>query len=124
MQSVKFGSDAHQTFCCAFNLGYTGQESEHIAFFVDQGTADDSGHFVLNPRFGFAPNMMQFQRPATPFTFNHRRIHQVCKAAAIQCRRHGNQAQVRTQSALRIKRQCKAEIAIKAAFVNFIKQHR
>ncbi len=62
---------------------------------------------------------------APPLALDDGRIaHQARKAASVQRRGHGDQPQVGPQPGLRVERQCQTEIAVEAAFMDFVEQHR
>ena len=48
----------------------------------------------------------------------------VGEARAVQCRRHRDQPQIGPQRCLRVERQRQAEIAVQAALVHFVEEHR
>ena len=61
---------------------------------------------------------------AAALAFDHRRVaHQRRETGAVERRRHGEQAEVGPQRALRVERQRQAEIAVEAALVDLVEQH-
>ena len=69
--------------------------------------------------------MDELDRMGAALAFDHRRAaHQRRETRAVERRRHGEQAQVRPQRRLRVERQGEAEIAVEAALVDLVEQHR
>ena len=69
--------------------------------------------------------MDDLDRKGPPFAFDHRRAaHQAREKRAVERRRHGQQAQIRAQRRLRVERQRQAEIAVEAALMDLVEQHR
>lgn len=107
------------------DLRDAGQEGEDAPLLLAQRLPHRPRDAVLDPRLGRAAEMAQRQRKAAAFALHHRRIaHQPGKAGAVERRRHRHQPQVRPQRALRIERQGEAEIAVEAALMHFVEQHR
>ncbi len=108
----------------AVDLRHAGQESENAAIILGQRKADRTRHLILDPRFAAASDMAQVEAVAAAFALDHGGAHQRRKARTVQRRRHRHQPQVGPQSGLRIERQRQCEIAVEAAFVNLVEQHR
>ena len=105
MQAMDFGQNAFQPFRRPFDFRNAGKEGQHIALpFIGKRTADGRSHFIFDPRLGFAADVLQCKRPGFALALNYRRIHQLCKASAIERRRHRHQPQIWPQSALGIER--------------------
>ena len=127
MKPVEYDAVAKpvQPFGGALDLGHTRQESEDTARFVAQGEADRGGNRILDPRLRRAADMAQRQRVHPPSALHNGRVpHQTGEARAVQRRRHRQQSQIGPQPALGIEREREAEIAVEAAFMDLVEQHR
>jgi hypothetical protein len=125
MQAVDFCRYTFEPLRRPFDFRDTGEEGQHIALLLlSQRAADGGGHFILDPGFGLAPDMTQFERPGFAFAFDYRSIHQPGKAPAVERCRHRDQPQIGPQTALCIEREGEAEIAVEAAFVDFIEKNQ
>ncbi len=101
-----------------------GQEGEHVAGFFAQAPGGSRRPCVLDPRSARAAEVAQGERMRAALAFDHRRVHQRGEARAIERRGHGDEAQIGAQGGLRVERQRQAEVAVEAAFVDFVEQHR
>lgn len=74
MQAVEddVGAQALQPLGRALDLANAGEEGEHAAVGVGKRGADRAGHAVLDPLFGGAAEVAQFERVAAAFAFHHR----------------------------------------------------
>src|SRR3546814_3115404 len=80
---------------------------------------------VLDPAFGAAAEIAQVERVGTALALDHRAIaHQRGEARTVERRRHRDQPQIGAQRGLRVEREREAEIAVEAAFVDLVEQHR
>ena len=111
---------------CALDVGGAGQKGEHVAFLlIGQRLPHRGEHARFQPILGAAPDMAQIKRPALAFALDHRRIaEQRSEARAVERRRHCDEPQIVTQPLLRIDCEREREIAVEAAFVDFVEQHR
>ncbi len=109
----------------ALDLGDAGEEGEDPAALLAQGEPHRSGDRVLDPRLGGTAEMAQRQRVHPPRALDHRRaVHQLREARAVERRRHCHQSQIRAQTRLRVERERQPEIAVEAAFMDLVEQHR
>ena len=125
VEAVDVRSNPGQPLRRAFDLSDTGEEGEDVSLrLIAQRAADRGGHLILNPRFSFAANVAESERVGPAFAFDHRRIsHERGKTTTVERCRHRNQAQVRPQTTLCVKRERQAEITVEAPFMNLIKQN-
>src|SRR3546814_10077515 len=69
--------------------------------------------------------MAQREWPDLALALHDGRIaEQGAEARTVERCRHGDEAEVVAQSLLRVDRQCQCEIAVEAALVNLVEQHR
>ena len=86
--------------------------------------ADGPGHGILDPLVRIAGPIADIDGKGAALAFQHRRIaQQFCDPRAVECCRHDQELQVRSQGRLHIERQRKAEIRVEAALVKLIEEH-
>ena len=92
---------------------------------VGQRAAAGGGHLRLDPRMGIAAIIVDGEREAFALAFDQGRIiEQGGEPLAVERRRHGEQAEVGPQPRRRIERQRKRQVAVEAALVDLVEQHR
>ena len=110
----------------ALDLGDAGQEGEHAARLFAQRACGSRRR--SHPRSALPrprPRWRSVERIAPALALDHRRIaHQRREARAVERRRHRHEAQIGPQRALRVERQREPEIAVEAALVHLVEQHR
>ena len=107
------------------DLGHAGQEGEQRAVMLAQRVADRRGHLRLDPLRRVAAFVDQGQRIAFALAFDLRRIaQQPGEPLAVERRRHRQDAQVGPQALRRIERQGQRQVAVEAALMDFVEQHR
>ncbi|PHJ84515.1 hypothetical protein VF04_36165, partial [Nostoc linckia z7] len=118
------GRQTSQPLGRPLDLGDAGQQGEQAALLFAQRAADGGRHFVLDPRFGCAAEVAEFERVAAALAFDHRRvIEQGRETSAVERRRHREQAEVRAERRLGVEREREAEITVEAALMDFVEQH-
>jgi hypothetical protein len=115
-------------FSGPLDLRDAGEEREHPAFRFAERAANGGGDRVLDPQLGLATDMAERQRIAAAFTFDHGAplsigVHQRCKSRSVERCGHRNNAQIGAEAGLYVEREGKTEIAVEAAFVDFVEQH-
>ena len=109
----------------ALDLGDAGEEGEHPALLLRQRAGDRGGDLVLDPERAVAAEVAERQRVAAALALDHRRVsHQAGEARAVERRRHRDEAQVGAERALHVERQREADVAVEAALVDLVEQHR
>ncbi len=107
----------------AFDLRDAGEEREHAALRFAECAADRGGDRVLDAEFRLPPDVAERQRIAAAFAFDDGGpVHQRCKPRAVERRGHRDDAKVGAEAGLDVEREREAEIAVEAAFVDFVEQ--
>ena len=107
------------------DLRDSGKKGEDPALRLHQCPADRGRHLLLDRPDGIAAEMDQVDVVAPPLALDERRTaHQVGEAAAVEGRRHGEQAEVGAKLGLGVEREREPEIAVEAALVNLVEKHR
>ena len=114
-----------QTVHGAVNFAHAGQENKDIAIFFGQRLPDRAHDIGFDRLFGAPAYILEIQRPSFAVALDDWRIaHQLRKSGTIQCCRHRKQTQIGPECGLCLKRKRKAKVAVDAAFMDFVKQHR
>ena len=116
---------ARQPLGGPLDLGDAGQEGEQAALAPRPARGGSRRPSLLDPAFGDAAEMAQRERMARPsLSTTGAPPISAAKRAAVERRRHRDQPQIRPQTRLRIEREREAEIAVQAAFMDLVEQHR
>ena len=114
-----------QTVHGAVNFAHAGQENEDVSLFLGQRQPDRAHDIGFDGSFGAPANILKIQRPSFAIALDHWRVaHQLGKSGTIQRGRHGQHTQIGPECRLCLKRKRKAKVAVDAAFMDFVKQHR
>ena len=117
----RLGNAAFEPFGGSFDLALAGQERKHAAFLLRQSGADCRGHCILHWHPGRTFGIADVHAESFGPDFDHRRVAEQSRdTRAIHGRRHDQDAQAGTQSALDIQRQREAEIAVEGTFVKLV----
>ena len=118
-------ADSTQTIHSAINFADAGQENQNIAIFLGQRQPDRAHDIGFDCLFGAPANILEIQRPSFAVALDDwRTAHQLRESGTIQRGRHGKHTQIGPECGLCLKRQRKAKVAVDAAFMDFVKQHR
>ena len=92
---------------------------------VGERAADRRRHLRFDPLDGVAAVMDEGQRERLALAFDARRVaEQAAEPLAVERRRHGEDAQVGAQRGSGVERERETEVAVEAALVNLVEQHR
>ena len=118
------GQAIGQPFGSPFDLGSAGQEGEDRARLAGQCGADSGGDTVLDALAAVAADVALFDREHPPLAFQPDQPgHQRFIGGAIKRCRHQQQPQVGAQCLACLQHQCQRQIAVEAAFMDFVEQH-
>ena len=107
----------------AFDLRDAGEEGEHAAIRFAERAADGGRDRVLDAEFGLAADVAEGQGIAAAFAFDDgSAIHERREPCAVERCGHRDDAEVGAKAGLHVERQREAEIAVEAAFVDFVEQ--
>ena len=109
----------------ALDFGHPGEEGEQRPGMLAQRALDRDRHLRLDPLDGVAAFVDQRQRIGLARAFDPRRVaEQPPEPLAVERRRHGEDPQIGAKRARGVERQRQPEVAVEAALVDLVEQHR